>query len=133
GMTAHITYLALDEAHVSTQSRAVVGDIIRDCIGFDGLLMTDDLSMKALSGDFAERTEKALAAGCDIILHCNGDFDEMAAIAGALPPIMTGKTAERAARVEAEIAGLSSRVHERTQKRWGELVGHVFPEAQNTV
>ena len=73
GMTAHITYSALDAAHVSTLSRAVVGDIIRDRIGFDGLLMTDDLSMKALSGDFAERTEKALAAGCDIILHCNGD------------------------------------------------------------
>ena len=133
GMTAHITYLALDEAHVSTQSRAVVEDIIRDRIGFDGLLMTDDLSMKALSGDFAERTEKALAAGCDIILHCNGDRDEMAAIARVLPPNMTGKTAKRAARVEAEIAGLSSRVDERTQKRWGELVGHVFPAAQNTV
>ena len=133
GMTAHITYSALDAGQVSTLSRVVVGDIIRDRIGFDGLLMTDDLSMKALSGDFAERTEKALAAGCDIILHCNGDRDEMAAIAGVLPPNMTGKTAERAARVEAEIAGLSSRVHERTQKRWGELVGHVFPEAQNTV
>ncbi|MGB1118831.1 MAG: beta-N-acetylhexosaminidase [Parvibaculales bacterium] len=133
GMTAHITYSALDGAHVSTLSRVVVGDIIRDRIGFDGLLMTDDLSMKALSGDFAERTEKALAAGCDIILHCNGDRDEMAAIAGALPQNMSGKTAERAARVEAEIAGLSSRVDEKTQKRWGELVGHVFPEAQNTV
>ena len=133
GMAAHITYSALDAGQVSTLSRVVVGDIIRDRIGFDGLLMTDDLSMKALSGDFAERTEKALAAGCDIILHCNGDRDEMAAIAGVLPPNMTGKTAERAARVEAEIAGLSSRVHDRTQKRWGELVGHVFPEAQNTV
>ena len=133
GMTAHITYSALDAGQVSTLSRAVVRDIIRDRIGFDGLLMTDDLSMKALSGDFAERTEKALAAGCDIILHCNGDRDEMAAIASALPPNMAGKTVERAARVEAEIAGLSSRVDERTQKRWGELVGHVFPEAQNTV
>ena len=132
GMTAHITYSALDAGQVSTLSRNVVTDIIRDRIGF-GVLMTDDLSMKALSGDFAERTEKALAAGCDIILHCNGDRDEMAAIVGALPSNMTGKTAERAARVEAEIAGLSSRVDERTQKHWGELVGHVFPEAQNTV
>ena len=58
---------------------------------------------------------------------------QMAAIAGALPQNMSRKTAERAARVEAEIAGLSSRVDEKTQKRWGELVGHVFPEAQNTV
>ena len=133
GMTAHIIYSALDGAQVSTLSRVVVGDIIRDSIGFDGLLMTDDLSMKALSGDFVERTEKALAAGCDIILHCNGDRDEMAAIASVLPQNMSGKTAERAARVEAEIACLSSRVDEKTQKRWGELVGHVFPEAKNTV
>ena len=57
----------------------------------------------------------------------------MAAIVGALPSNITGKMAERAARVEAEIAGLSSCAVERTQKRWGELVGHVFPEAQNTV
>ena len=133
GMTAHITYSALDGDHVSTLSGVVVGEIIRDRIGFDGLLMTDDLSMKALSGDFAERTEKALAAGCDIILHCNSDRDEMAAIVGALPQNMSGKTAKRATRVEAEIAGLSSRVDDKTQKRWGELVGHVFPEAQNTV
>ena len=133
GMTAHITYSAIDAGEVSTLSRSVVTDIIRNRIGFDGLLMTDDLSMKALSGDFAERTEKALAAGCDIILHCNGDSDEMAAIVGALPSNITGKMAERAARVEAEIAGLSSCAVERTQKRWGELVGHVFPEAQNTV
>lgn len=133
GMTAHIVYSALDDGTVSTLSRAVVTDIIRDRIGFDGLLMTDDLSMKALSDDFAARTEKALAAGCDIILHCNGDRDEMAAIASALPSNMTGKTAERAARVEAEIAGLSSRADDKGRMRWGELIGHVFPEAHNTV
>ena len=133
GMTAHITYSALDDGTASTLSRAVVTDIIRDRIGFDGLLMTDDLSMKALSGDFAERTDQALLAGCDIILHCNGDRDEMAAIASALPSTMTGKTAERAARVEAEIARLSSRADDKARKRWGELVGHVFPEADNTV
>ena len=133
GMTAHINYSALDTNEVSTLSRNVVTDVIRDLIGFGGLLMTDDLSMKALSGDFAERTEKALAAGCDIILHCNGNSDEMAAIASVLPPNLTAKTAERAACVEEQIAGLSSHVDESTQKRWGELVGHIFPEAQNTV
>ena len=133
GMTAHITYSALDDGTVSTLSRAVVTNIIRGRIGFDGLLMTDDLSMKALVGDFSELTGQALAAGCDIILHCNGDRDEMEAIAGALPTTMIGQTAERAARVEAEIAELSSSADDQARKRWGELVGPVFPEAYKTV
>ena len=55
--------------------------MIRGAIGFDGLLMSDDLSMKALSGDFAERARAALAAGCDVVLHCNGDMAEMKAVA----------------------------------------------------
>ena len=133
GMTAHIVYSAIDEGTVSTLSRPLISDIIRNQIGFDGLLMTDDLSMKALSGDFAQRTQNALRAGCDIILHCNGDRDEMAAIAAALPSNMTGEAARRAARVEAEIAGLSSCAETAMRERWGELVAHVFPEAQNTV
>jgi beta-N-acetylhexosaminidase len=54
--------------------------VIRGAIGYDGLVMSDDLSMKALSGDFAERAEQALAAGCDVVLHCNGDMDEMKAV-----------------------------------------------------
>lgn len=83
-MTAHITYTALDKKNCATQSKDVVS-IIREEIGFKGLLLTDDLSMKALKGDFGERTRLSLEAGCDIVLHCNGEMKEMQAIAAALP------------------------------------------------
>ncbi len=73
GMTAHVVYTAIDPERPGTLSKAVVEGIIRGVIGFDGLLMTDDISMKALSGGFRERAEAALAAGCDVVLHCNGD------------------------------------------------------------
>lgn len=83
-MTAHILYTALDKHNCATLSPHIIGDIIRKHIGFEGLLMTDDLSMKALGGGFSERTEKALAAGCDIVLHCNGDMAEMEDVAHGL-------------------------------------------------
>lgn len=82
-MTAHIIFTALDDTACVTFSPAVIS-YIRNTIGFAGLIMTDDLSMKALTGDFATRTKKAIAAGCDIILHCNGDMDEMQAVASEL-------------------------------------------------
>ena len=93
-MTAHLVFAALDASAPATQSPTVVR-LIRDEIGFDGLLMTDDLSMKALSGDFGERAARSLAAGCDVTLHCNGDRDEMAAIVAATPRL-AGRSAERA-------------------------------------
>jgi beta-N-acetylhexosaminidase len=65
----------------------VIGEVIRSSIGFDGMLLTDDLSMHALSGSFAERAAGALDAGCDVVLHCNGDRVEMSAIAGAVEPL----------------------------------------------
>ena len=82
-MTAHIIYEAIDPENCATQSKKVI-EIIRNNIGFKGLIMTDDLSMKALTGTFAERTKRSLDAGCDIILHCNGDMAEMREIAAAL-------------------------------------------------
>ena len=94
-MTAHVVYAAIDPKLPATVSRKVVQDIIRGHIGFDGLLLTDDLSMKALSGDFHARAEAALAAGCDIVLHCNGRLEEMAAIAAACPPL-AGEAERRA-------------------------------------
>lgn len=133
GMTAHIIYDAIDAENVSTLSPSVIATTIRDGIGFDGLLMTDDLSMKALSGDFGERTAKALDAGCDIILHCNAERAEMKAIAAAAPLGLVGKTAARAARVEDQIANRASQVDAHTRQRWGELVGGVFPAAYNAV
>jgi beta-N-acetylhexosaminidase len=82
-MTAHVVFEALDPRSPATTSRKVFQDIIRGHLGYDGLVMTDDLSMKALSGDFAGRARRAFAAGCDMILHCSGDMEEMAAVADA--------------------------------------------------
>ena len=74
----------------------MVQDVIRDSIGFEGLLMSDDISMGALSGTLAERSAAALTAGCDVILHCNGSIEEMRAVAGAVPAL-TGDAGRRAA------------------------------------
>ena len=82
-MTAHVVFTALDKTAPATLSRKVISSVIRRQIGFRGLLMTDDLSMKALSGSFAEKTRRALEAGCDLVLHCNGQMDEMAEVADA--------------------------------------------------
>jgi len=86
-MTAHVVYTALDPAECATTSAPVIGGIIRGAIGFDGLLMSDDLGMKALEGDFGARARRSLDAGCDIALHCSGDMVEMTAIVSALQPI----------------------------------------------
>jgi beta-N-acetylhexosaminidase len=82
-MTAHIIFTALDPEKPVTLSKKAIA-YLRQEIGYKGLIMTDDLSMKALQGDFATRTKQAIAAGCDIILHCNGDQDEMIAINNCL-------------------------------------------------
>ena len=82
-MTAHVVYAAIDAKRPATTSRTVMTDVVRGAIGFDGLVMSDDLSMKALSGDFARRARASLAAGCDMVLHCNGSMDEMTAVAAA--------------------------------------------------
>ncbi|HVJ41336.1 MAG TPA: beta-N-acetylhexosaminidase [Dongiaceae bacterium] len=87
GMTAHLVYEAIDATHPATLSKAVIGEAIRGEIGFDGLLLTDDLSMKALGGSFTDRAAGSLAAGCDIVLHCNGDMDEMRQVAAGLSPL----------------------------------------------
>lgn len=80
-MTAHVVYESIDPQRPATTSPKVVRDVIRGEIGFDGLLMSDDLSMKALDGPLAVRAKAALFAGCDLALHCNGDMDEMRDVA----------------------------------------------------
>ena len=95
GMTAHVVYSALDPERPATISPLVIEQIIRGAIGFDGLLLTDDLSMKALSGTLGNRTEMSLAAGCDIALHCNGRIEEMREVAAASPKL-AGEAARRA-------------------------------------
>ncbi|MET3664529.1 beta-N-acetylhexosaminidase [Caulobacter sp. 1776] len=79
-MTAHVVYTAIDRKNPATTSKKAIKKIIRESIGFDGLLMSDDLSMKALSGDFKQRAKDSLSAGCDVVLHCNGDMAEMKAV-----------------------------------------------------
>lgn len=84
-MTAHVRYPAIDPLVPATCSRRVVAEIIRDRMGFDGLLVSDDVCMGALSGPLPERAAAALAAGCDVVLHCSGDSEEMAALLPTLP------------------------------------------------
>lgn len=101
-MTAHIVYRALDPERPATTSRTVIREIIRGAIGFDGLLLSDDLSMQALRGSLGERATLAAEAGCDILLHCNGDMAEAKAVAGAAP-LLAGRAAERAAAALASV------------------------------
>jgi beta-N-acetylhexosaminidase len=96
-MTAHIVYAAIDPGLPATLSRRVVAEVIRGEIGFDGVLISDDLSMRALGENLGERTRQALAAGCDLALHCNGNPAEMEEVAAAAAPI-SPRTAERLAR-----------------------------------
>ncbi|MCP4328099.1 MAG: beta-N-acetylhexosaminidase [Alphaproteobacteria bacterium] len=86
-MTAHVLYEQLDPTMAATLSKVVIEEVIRREIGFDGLLLTDDLSMGALAGSMADRTRLSLAAGCDVILHCNGDLTEMREIADECPEL----------------------------------------------
>ncbi len=94
GMTAHIIYEALDAKNCATLSPTVIR-FIRESIGFDGLLMSDDLSMKALTGSYESRAANTLAAGCDLVLHCNGKMDEMRAVAAESNPL-AGEALRRA-------------------------------------
>ncbi|WP_210487704.1 beta-N-acetylhexosaminidase [Microvirga antarctica] len=94
-MTAHVVYTALDRDGPATTSRIVMDEVVRGHLQYDGLVMTDDLSMRALSGTFREKTEAAFAAGCDMALHCNGVMDEMAAVADAAP-LLSGDALRRA-------------------------------------
>ena len=94
-MTAHVVYTAVDPDRPATTSPKVIADIIRGEIGFDGLLVSDDTSMKALSGDFPQKASAILAAGCDLVLHCNGVMEEMAGIASATTTL-SGRALQRA-------------------------------------
>ena len=102
-MTAHVVYTAIDRLLPATTSRKLIGRTIRGAIGFDGLLMSDDLSMKALSGGFTVRARAALAAGCDVVLHCNGDMAEMTAVAAGARDL-AGRAKARAAAALGRVA-----------------------------
>jgi beta-N-acetylhexosaminidase len=95
-MTAHVVFTAFDPVLPATTSSTMIQNVIRGFIGFDGLLMSDDVSMGALSGTIGERTTAALAAGCDVVLHCNGKLDEMEEVARHAP-LLAGDAERRAA------------------------------------
>lgn len=110
-MTAHVVYTAVDPEQPATTSPTVISKVIREEIGFDGLLMTDDLSMKALKGTLPDLAARALEAGCDVVLHCNGTFEDKQAVAAGCAAL-SGAAAERAARAEARLAVPSQTIDE---------------------
>jgi len=93
-MTAHVLYTAIDKERMATVSKAAIAMIRKD-IGFDGLLMSDDLSMNAMQGNYTERAKDTLSAGCDVVLHCNGKMEEMQAVAKGVGEL-SGKALARA-------------------------------------
>ncbi|MFZ0765391.1 beta-N-acetylhexosaminidase [Bradyrhizobium sp.] len=94
-MTAHVVFSALDPVHPATTSATIIRQVIRGVIGFQGLLMSDDVSMNALSGSITERTRAIFSAGCDVVVHCNGKLDEMQEVAPETPEL-SGKALVRA-------------------------------------
>ena len=107
GMMAHVVYTAWDPEQPASMSPTIIRDIVRGRIGFDGWLMSDDLGMEALQGDFGARAAGVVAAGCDVALHCSGRMDEMVAVAGAVPAM----SAEGEASMVRAMASAAAPVH----------------------
>jgi beta-N-acetylhexosaminidase len=118
-MTAHVVFSAFDPAHPATTSATMIERVIRGVIGFQGLLMSDDVSMNALAGSLAERTRAIVAAGCDMVLHCNGKLNEMRDVA-ANTPELSGLAKTRA---DAALAARRSPKPFDRGKAWTELDG----------
>jgi beta-N-acetylhexosaminidase len=123
-MTAHILIPAIDPDHPSSASRAIIGDVIRRDIGFDGLLMCDDLGMNALSGDMQARARAVLAAGCDVALHCSGRFGEMQAVASGAPELC-GDAARRFHSARARLRPAQAFDEARAEALLAEVLGEI--------
>jgi beta-N-acetylhexosaminidase len=130
-MSAHIVFTAIDDTAPATFSRHVIDDVIRGEIGFDGVLVSDDISMGALAGSLAERSRRALEAGCDLVLHCTGVLAEMIEIVDAVPPLSAAAEA-RIARAE-ELRRRSRREFDRpaATARFAELIGGTAEAIEN--
>jgi beta-N-acetylhexosaminidase len=127
-MTAHIVYAAIDDRAPATFSRSLIDTIIRGEIGFEGVLVSDDISMGALDGSFGERTSRALDAGCDLVLHCSGVIAEMAEIVEAAPPISPAAR-DRIARGEARRrSGRENFERSAAERRFAELMAAAAPK-----
>ena len=116
-MTAHVVFSAFDPAQPATTSATMIERVIRGSIGFQGFLMSDDVSMNALAGSIAERTRAVFAAGCDLVLHCNGKLDEMREVAGETPEL-SGKALNRAERA---LASRKAPLPFNREAAWAEL------------
>lgn len=120
-MTAHVVFEAIDPNRPATTSPRVVRDIIRGEIGFSGLLISDDLSMAALEGPLSARAKSALFAGCDIALHCNGDFNEMKLVASEVKPL-SGVSLKRAEVALSQLHAPAPLDTDRAESRLNELL-----------
>jgi beta-N-acetylhexosaminidase len=129
GMTAHVVFSAIDSDAPATTSVTMVHEVIRGFIGFQGLLMSDDVSMKALSGTIAERSRAALKAGCDVVLHCNSDLDEMAVVAGEVP-VLKGEAGKRAEAALAQRAVPDAIDLDAARKKFTQMVADERPKSQ---
>ena len=121
-MTAHIVYSAIDPRNPATLSPALIKDVIRGRIGFDGVLISDDLTMKALKGGPAETGTASLAAGCDLVLHCSGDLAQMQSLLAALPA-MTARAAGRIAAARARLPANPAAFGAAERARYQALLG----------
>ncbi len=132
GMTAHVVFSAIDPGAPATTSVTMVQQVIRGFIGFQGLLMSDDISMGALSGTLRQRSEAAVVAGCDVVLHCNGNLAEMIEVAGAVPEL-AGEVAARAERaLAARHAGEDFDVTA-ARRTFNDMVAAVAAPGQRTI
>jgi beta-N-acetylhexosaminidase len=129
GMTAHVVFSDIDPAQPATTSATMVGQVIRGFIGFQGLLMSDDVSMGALSGTIADRSRAALQAGCDVVLHCNGDLAEMTQVAGATGEL-EGIAANRAERALAMRNAREEFDIEAARTTFNRMIGGQSPQSQ---
>jgi beta-N-acetylhexosaminidase len=121
-MTAHVVYESIDPQRPVTTSPKVIRDVIRGEIGFDGLLMSDDLSMKALDGPLSVRAKQALFAGCDLVLHCNGDMDEMRDVASEVAELK-GPSLKRSEHALAHLSAPAQFDPEAAEARLAALLG----------
>jgi beta-N-acetylhexosaminidase len=121
GMTAHVVYTAIDAIAPATTSVTVVEQVIRDWLAFRGLLMSDDISMGALAGSIEERARTVIGAGCDLVLHCNGELAEMRAVAAAVP-MLDGAASARAQAALARRAPRSKRDLAALRAEWTGLM-----------
>jgi beta-N-acetylhexosaminidase len=124
GMSAHVVYSAIDPIAPATASFTLVRDVIRNLIGFRGLLMSDDISMGALSGSTEARSRAAIAAGCDVVLHCNGRLEEMQEVAAAVP-MLVGDAAVRAYAALAQRRGAKAHDCAPLRAEWAALMSPV--------